>query len=265
MSFNLGSSMMESMFSLNETEAGFTLPKPVTEAPFSPIFSPEEEITANSSVTETVNEILNDPLLEDQHVVPEPPEDTNSNDRSSTAPTKLKNKRLTEKRCKQSNTLLKKTKELHAYTGLSVLTIVKDKLGKIIIAGSPDLEEKLLNGEPIVEVEKQPILKWVNDKLSLEKCLPEPKIVPSPVKEIIPAQLKHSIPGAAPAVKDLAADFVAKRGSSTIKSFSLVKEKDQKSAEQPAAKKTKQSKKKVVINGNSSAKSTTKPTKRPYT
>ena len=45
----------------------------------------------------------------------------------------------------------------------------------------------------------------------------------------------------------------------------LVKEKDQKSAEQPAAKKTKQSKKKVVINGNSSAKSTTKPTKRPYT
>ena len=101
--------------------------------------------------------------------------------------------------------------------------------------------------------------------MSLEKCLPEPKIVPSPVKEIIPAQLKHSIPGAAPAVKDLAADFVAERGSSTIKSFSLVKEKDQKSAEQPAAKKTKQSKKKVVINGNSSAKSTTKPTKRPYT
>ena len=122
-----------------------------------------------------------------------------------------------------------------------------------------------MNGEPIVEVEKQPILKWVNDKLSLEKCLPEPKIVPSPVKEIIPAQLKHSIPGAAPAVKDLAADFVAERGSSTIKSFSLVKEKDQKSAEQPVAKKTKQSKKKVVINGNSSAKSTTKPTKRPYT
>ena len=55
MSFNLGSSMMESMFSLNETEAGFTVPKPVTEAPFSPIFSPEEEITANSSVTEIVN------------------------------------------------------------------------------------------------------------------------------------------------------------------------------------------------------------------
>ena len=127
------------------------------------------------------------------------------------------------------------------------------------------MEEKLLNGEPIVEVEKQPILKWVNDKLSLEKCLPEPKIVPSPVKEIIPAQLKHSIPGAAPAVKDLAADFVAERGSSTIKSFSLVKEKE-KSAEQPAAKKkTKQSKKKVVVNGNSSAKSSTKPAKRPYT
>ena len=56
-------------------------------------------------------------------------------------------------------TLFKKTKELHAYTGLSVLTIVKHKLGKIIIAGSPDLEEKLLNGEPIVEVEKEPILK----------------------------------------------------------------------------------------------------------
>ena len=107
MSFNLGSSMMESMFSLNQTEAGFTLPKPVTEAPFAPIFSPEEDITANSSATETVNEILNDPLLEDHHVVPETPEDTNSNDRSSTTPTKLKNKRLTEKRCKRSNTIQK--------------------------------------------------------------------------------------------------------------------------------------------------------------
>ena len=64
----------------------------------------------------------------------------------------------------------------------------------------------------------------------LEKC-------PSPVKEIIPAQLKHSIPGVVPAVKDLVADFVREQGSSSIKSFSLVKEKDQKSAEQPAAKK----------------------------
>ena len=75
--------------------------------------------------------------------------------------------------------------------------------------------------------------------MSLEECLPEPKIVPSPVKEIIPTQLKHSIPGTAPAVKDLVADFVVERGSGTIKSFLLVKEKDQKSAEQPAAKKNK--------------------------
>ena len=69
--------------------------------------------------------------------------------------------------------------------------IVKEKLAKITIAGSPDLEEKLLSGEPIAEVEKQPILKWANEKLSLKKCLPKPKIIPSPVKEIIPAQLKH--------------------------------------------------------------------------
>ena len=143
--------------------------------------------------------------------------------------------------------------------------IVKEKLGKITIAGSPDLEEKLLSGELIAEVEKQPILKWVNEKLSLEKYLPKPKVIPSPVKETIPAQLKHSIPSAAPTVKDLAADFVAERGSSSIKSFSLVEEKDQRSAEQPCGKKAKQSKKKVMVYGNSSAKSSTKPPKRPYT
>ena len=49
--------------------------------------------------------------------------------------------------------------------------------------------------------------------------------------------IETCIPGAAPAVKDLAADFVAERGSSSIKNFSLVEEKDQKSAEQPTAKK----------------------------
>ena len=132
----------------------------------------------------------------------------------------------------------------------------------------PDLEKKLLSGEPIVEIEKQLILKWVNEKnkkLLLEKCLQKPKIIPLPVKEIIPAQLKHSIPSAVPAVKNLVADFVAEEGSNLIKSFSLVKKKDQKSAEQPAAEKAKQSKKKVVVNGNSSAKSSTKPAKRPYT
>ena len=122
----------------------------------------------------------------------------------------------------------------------------------------PDLEKKLLSREPIVQVEKQLILKCANQKLLLEKC-------PLPVKEIIPAQLKHSIPSAVPAVKNLVADFVAEEGSSSIKSFSLVKKKDQKSAEQPAAEKAKQSKKKVVVNGNSSAKSSTKPAKRPYT
>ena len=126
--------------------------------------------------------------------------------------------------------IINKKKELHANTGLSVLRIVKDKLGKIRINGMPDLEKKLLSREPIVQVEKQLILKCANQKLLLEKC-------PSPVKEIIPAQLKHSIPGAVPAVKDLVADFVREQGSSSIKSFSLVKEKDQKSAEQPAAKK----------------------------
>ena len=215
-----------------------------------------------------MNEILNDFLLEEHQVVSETYEYTDSNDKSSTTQTKLKSKRLTEKRCRQLNALFKKTKEFEAYTGLSVLTIVRDKLGKITINGLPDLEKKLLSGEPIVEIEKQLILKWVNEKnkkLLLEKCLQKPKIIPLPVKEIIPAQLKHSIPSAVPAVKNLVADFVAEEGSSSIKSFSLVKKKDQKSAEQPAAEKAKQSKKKVVVNGNSSAKSSTKPAKRPYT
>ena len=97
--------------------------------------------------------------------------------------------------------------------------IVKEKLGKITIAGSPDLEEKLLSGELIAEVEKQPILKWVNEKLSLEKYLPKPKVIPSPVKETIPAQLKHSIPSAAPTVKDLAADLLRSEGLVQLKVF----------------------------------------------
>ena len=57
------------------------------------------------------------------------------------------------------------------------------------------------------------------------------------LRKKIPAQLKHSIPGAAPAVKDLEDDSVAERGSSSIKSVLPVKEKDRKSAERPAAKK----------------------------
>ena len=68
--------MMECMFSLNETDEGFTLPKPVTEAPYSPIFSLEEDIAANSSATKIANEFLNNSLLEDHQVVPETPEDT---------------------------------------------------------------------------------------------------------------------------------------------------------------------------------------------
>ena len=98
-----------------------------------------------------------------------------------------KNKKITEKRCKRSNTLFKETKELHVYNGLSGLTTVKDKFRKTTIAGSPNLEEILLSGEPIVEVEKQPIFIWVNEKLSLGKCLPKPKKIPSPAKEKIPA------------------------------------------------------------------------------
>ena len=101
----------------------------------------------------------------------------------------------------------------------------------------PDLQEKLLSGKSIVEVQKQPILKWVDEKLSLEKCLPKPKKIPSPVKEKNTCATKHGIRGAALAVKDLVDDFVAERGSSSIKSVLPVKEKDRKSAETPAAKK----------------------------
>ena len=58
MSFNLGSSLMESMFFLNETEEGFTLLKPVTEAPCSPIFSPKEDLTASTTPTKLKSKYL---------------------------------------------------------------------------------------------------------------------------------------------------------------------------------------------------------------
>ena len=61
------------------------------------------------------------------------------------------------------------------------------------------------------------------------------------------------------------ADFVEERRSSSIKGFSRVKEKDQKSAQPPATKKANNLKKKVVVNHKSSTKSSAKPTKRPYT
>ena len=99
--------MMKSMFSLNKTNKGFNLSKPINEAPCSPIFSLEEVITANSSVA-IVNQILSNPFPEDHQVVPKTPQDTDSNDKSSTTSTKLKNKILTEKRYKWLNTLFKK-------------------------------------------------------------------------------------------------------------------------------------------------------------
>ena len=86
------------MFSLNEIEEGFTLPKKVTKAPYSPIFSLEEDITANGSVTEIVNEILNNSLLEDHQVVSETSEYTDSTDKSSTTSAKLKKQKTYRKK-----------------------------------------------------------------------------------------------------------------------------------------------------------------------
>ena len=100
------------MFFSNETEEGFTPLKPVTVAPCSPIFSPKDDITPNSSITETANEILNDPLLKDHQAVPEIPEDTDSNDKSSTTPTKLKTKDLLEKDVSDGTLNLKKPNSL---------------------------------------------------------------------------------------------------------------------------------------------------------
>ena len=137
---------------------------------------------------------------------------------------KLKNKRLAEKRCKRSNTLLKKTKELHSFTVLSVITIIKDKFGKITFAGSPDFEESFVKGEPLAAVENHQLQKYVSEELSLESSLPEPKPIPDEVAQRVPAQLKHSIPGAAPAVSSLVADFVVARGSSATRVLSPAKE-----------------------------------------
>ena len=70
---------------------------------------------------------------------------------------------------------MKKTLELHEHTGLSVMTIVRDKLGKIVFAETKDFENLVIEGKSLMEMNKQSVHKWVNENLSLSKKLPEAK------------------------------------------------------------------------------------------
>ena len=119
---------------------------------------------------------------------------------------------------------MKKTLELHEHTGLSVITIVRDKLGKIVLAWAKDFGNLVIEEKPLVEMNKQSVHKWVNEDLSLSKKLPESKYISSPVAEKLLEQLKHSIPGAAPAVKSLIADFIVEQSTSVIKNLSPLKQ-----------------------------------------
>ena len=81
----------------------------------------------------------------------------------------------------------------------------------------------MLDGKTLIKVGKQSVHNWVNENLSLSKELPKVKSVPPPVVEKLLEQLKYSIPGSAPAVKNLFANFVLDQSSSD-KTLSPVKE-----------------------------------------
>ena len=89
------------------------------------------------------------------------------------------------------------------------------------------------------------------------------KKIPYPVKEKKPAKLKHSTPGTAQALKDLLADFVVEGGSSSVKKFLPVKEKDLQSHQKQ--KKLNSLKRKLWLTVIFFTKTSTKPAKRPYT
>ena len=240
MSFSLGVSMMDSFISLNEGEKDVQHPISTKNSSFvsnasdlcSPLFQPGEDISNNQSVSEIVEEIWKDHR---DHISDVLEENVNSVSISA-APEKGKRKRATEKRCKQTNTLMKQTLELHEHTGLSVITIVRDKLGKIVFAGRKDFENLVIEGKPLVEVNKQSVHKWVNENLSLLKKLLEAKYISPPVAEKLPEQSKHSIPGAVSAVKSLIADFVVEQGTSAIKNLSPLKQTKEPVSEKKEAK-----------------------------
>ena len=50
---------------------------------------------------------------------------------------------------------MKKALEFHEHTRLSIITIVRDKLGKIVFAGTKDFENLVIEGKPLVEMNKQ--------------------------------------------------------------------------------------------------------------
>ena len=154
MSFSLGVSMMDSFISLNEGEKDVQHPISTKNSSFvsnasdlcSPLFQPGEDISNNQSVSEIVEEIWKDHR---DHISDVLEENVNSVSISA-APEKGKRKRATEKRCKRTNTLMKKTLELHEHTGFFVMTVVRDKLGKIVFAETKDFENLVIEGKPLI-------------------------------------------------------------------------------------------------------------------
>ena len=120
--------MMDSFISLNEGEKDVQHPISTKDSSFvsnasdlcSPLFQPGEDISNNQSVSEIVEEIWKDHRDHISDVL----EESANSVKIIAAPEKVKRKRATEKRCKRTNTLMKKTLELHEHTGLSVITIV---------------------------------------------------------------------------------------------------------------------------------------------
>ena len=78
-------------------------------------------------------------------------------------------KRRNEMQNECTGTHLAKTKQLHKLNGLSVCTIVKDRSGRFITAGSPDFERLVLAAKPVTDVKSNNINKYVSANLSFNQ------------------------------------------------------------------------------------------------
>ena len=111
---------------------------------------------------------------------------------------KRKKAAQSEKRCKRSKTLFKKTKEI-ASVYPEALTILKDEKGRWFMSGTPGLEENIINGQPLVDISKCTVYKYNQTNadgdavLSFEEATTPTVNVSSPMT--LPVSIMLAVPG----------------------------------------------------------------------
>lgn len=109
---------------------------------------------------------------------------------------KRKKAAQSEKRCKRSKTLFKKTEEI-ASVYPEVLTILKDEKGRWFMSGTPGLEANIINGQPLVDISKCTVYKYnqtsVDAELSFEEATAPTLSVSAPMT--LPVSVMLAVPG----------------------------------------------------------------------